>query len=65
MGTWISDHSSKIVICYKQKGRTIDVIKRFACLAVNPIEADHFAYHFNYNTIQYNTTQYNILFSIK
>ena len=25
-------------------GYTIDVIKQFACLAVNPITVDHFAY---------------------
>ena len=36
-----------IVICYKQKGYNIDVIKQFACLAVHPITVDYFAYHFN------------------
>ena len=42
-----SDHFSKIVIRYKRKGYNIDVIKHFACLAVNPITVDHFAYLFN------------------
>ena len=37
-----SDQFSKIVICYKQKGYNIDVIKQHACLAV-----DQFAYLFN------------------
>ena len=43
----LSDHFSKTVICYKRKGYTIDVIKQTACLAVNPIKVDHFAYLFN------------------
>ena len=42
-----SDHFSKIVICYKRKGYSIDVIKQSACLAVNPVGVDHFAYLFN------------------
>ena len=38
----ICDHFSKIVICYKQKGYRIDVLKLYACLAVNPITIDNF-----------------------
>ena len=32
-----SDHISKTVICYKQKGYTIYVIKQSACLVNNPM----------------------------
>ena len=42
-----SDQFSKIVICYKRKGYTINVIKQSACSAINPITVDHFAYLFN------------------
>ena len=42
-----SDQFSKIVVCYKQKGCTINVIKQFACLTADPITADYFAYLFN------------------
>ena len=38
-----SDHCIKILICYKQKGYNIAVIKQSACLADNPITADHLA----------------------
>ena len=41
------DHFSKTVICYKRKGYNTDVIKQSACLVVNPITVDHFAYLFN------------------
>ena len=37
----------KFVICYKRKGYNLDVIKQSACLAVNLITVDHFAYLFN------------------
>ena len=42
-----SDQFSKIVICYKWKGYNTDVIKQSACLVVDPIMVDHFAYPFN------------------
>ena len=42
-----SDNFCKIVICYKRKGYTIDVIKQSAGLVVNKITIDHFAYLFN------------------
>ena len=42
-----SDHLSKIAICYNRKGYSIDEIKQSACLAVNPVTVDYFAYLFN------------------
>ena len=42
-----SDHFSKIVIRYKQKGYNIDVIKQSACLLVNLVMVDYFACLFN------------------
>ena len=36
----------KIVVCYKQKWVIIDVIKQSACLAIDQITVDHFAYLF-------------------
>ena len=42
-----SDQFSNLVICYKQKGYNIDIIKQSAWLAVNPIIVDHFAHLFN------------------
>ena len=42
-----SDHFSTIAICYERKGYYIDVIKQSACLAVNKIMVDNFAYLFN------------------
>ena len=38
----LSDHFSKIVICYKRKGYNIDVMGRSACLAVSPVAVDRF-----------------------
>ena len=46
-----SDHFSKIVMCYKRKDYTVDVIKQSACLAVNPITVELFAYLFNCTTV--------------
>ena len=42
-----SDQFSKIAICYKRKGYNIDAIKQSACLAVDHIMVDHFAYLYN------------------
>ena len=42
-----SDHSNKIFISNKRKRYNIGVIKQSACLAVNSITIDHFAYLFN------------------
>ena len=42
-----SDHFSKTDICYTQMGSNIDLIKQTACLAVNLITVDRFAYLFN------------------
>ena len=42
-----SDQFSKIALCHKRIGYTIDVIKQTACLAVNPVTADHFVYLLN------------------
>ena len=40
-------HFCKSVICYNRKRYNTDVIKQSACLAVNPITVDQFAYLFN------------------
>ena len=38
---------SNIALGYKHKLYSIDAIKQSACLAVEPIAVDHFAYFFN------------------
>ena len=40
-------HFKKIIIRYKKIGYNIDVLKQTACLVVNPIKVDNFAYLFD------------------
>ena len=46
-----SDHFSIIYISYKRKEYNIDVIEQSACLAVNLITTDHFAYFLNCTSV--------------
>ena len=41
-------HFKKIIVRYKMIGYNIDVLRQIACLAVNPIKINSFAYLFNY-----------------
>ena len=42
---------NKINVRYKNIGYNIDVLRQTACLVVNPIKVNNFAYHFNCTTI--------------
>ena len=42
-----SYHFKKIVVCYKNIGYNINVMRQTACLVVNPIKVNSFAYLFN------------------
>ena len=44
-------HFKKIIIRYKMVGYNIDVLRQTACLVVNPIKVNSFAYLFNCTTI--------------
>ena len=44
-------HFKKIIIRYKKIGYNIDVLRQTACLIVNPIKVNSFAYLFNRTTI--------------
>ena len=41
----------KVIVCYKKIGYNIDVLRQTACLVVNPIKANSFAYLFNCTTL--------------
>ena len=41
----------KIIVCYKKIGYNIDVLRQTACLVVNPIKVNSFAYLFNCTTV--------------
>ena len=41
----------KIIVRYKKIGYNIDVLRQTACLVVNPIKANSFAYLFNCTTL--------------
>ena len=41
----------KIIVRYKKIGYNIDVLGQAACLVVNPIKVNCFAYLFNYTTL--------------
>ena len=41
----------KVVVRYKEIGYNIDVLRQTACLAVNPIKVNSFAYLFNCTTV--------------
>ena len=44
-------HFKKIIVRYKKIGDKIDVFRQTACLVVNPIKVNSFAYHFNCTTV--------------
>ena len=43
----MSYHFKKIIVRYKKIGYNIDVFRQTACLVVNPIKVNSFAYLFN------------------
>ena len=43
-------HFKKIIVRYKKIGYSIDVLRQTACLVVNPIKVNSFAYLFNCTT---------------
>ena len=63
MGTWCINsekilikndfpyHFKKIIVRYKNIGYSIDVSRQTACLVVNPIKVNSFAYLFNCTTV--------------
>ena len=44
-------HFKKIIVRYKKIGYYIDVLRPTACLVVNPIKVNSFAYLFNSTTV--------------
>ena len=44
-------HFKKIIVRYKKIGYNIDVWRQTACLAINPIKVNSFAYLFDYTTV--------------
>ena len=44
-------HFKKIIVPYKKIGYNINVMRQTACLIVNPIKANSFAYFFNCTTV--------------
>ena len=46
-----SYHFKKIIVLYKKNGYNIDVLRQTACLVVNPIKVNCFAYLFNCTTV--------------
>ena len=44
-------HFKKIIVHYKKIGCNIDVLRQTACLVVNPIKVNSFAYLFNCTTV--------------
>ena len=44
-------HVKKIIVRYKKIGYNIDVLRQTACLVVNPIKVNSFAYLFNCTTV--------------
>ena len=46
-----SYHFKKIIVRYKKIGYNINVLRQTACLVVNPIKVDSFAYLFNCTTV--------------
>ena len=46
-----SYHLKKIIVRYKKIGHSIDVLRQTACLVVNPIKVNSFAYLFNCSTV--------------
>ena len=46
-----SYHFKMIIVYYKKIGYNIDVLQQTACLVVNPIKVDNFAYLSNCTTL--------------
>ena len=44
-------HFKKIIVRYKKIGYNIDVLRQTACLVVNPVKVNSFAYLFNCTTV--------------
>ena len=44
-------YNYKIIVRYKKIGYNIDVLRQTACLVVNPIKVNSFAYLFNCTTV--------------
>ena len=44
-------HFKKIIVRYKKIGYNIDVLRQTACLVVNPIKVNSFAYLLNCTTV--------------
>ena len=44
-------HLKKIIVRYKKIGYNIDALRQRACLVVNPIKVNSFAYLFNCTTV--------------
>ena len=44
-------HFKKIIVPYKKIGYNVDVLRQTACLVVNPIKVNSFAYLFNCTTV--------------
>ena len=44
-------HFKKIIVRYKKFSYNIDVLRQTACLVVNPIKVNSFAYLFNCTTV--------------
>ena len=44
-------HFKKIIVHYKKIGYNVDDLQQRACLVVNPIKVDSFAYLFNCTTV--------------
>ena len=45
-------HFKKIIVRYKKIGYNIDVLRQTACLVVNPIKVNNFAYLFDCTTVR-------------
>ena len=45
-------HFKKIIVCYKEIGYNIDVLRQTACLVVNPVKVNGFAYLFYCTTVR-------------
>ena len=44
-------HFKKIIVCYKKIGYNIDFLRQTACLVVNPIKVNNYAYRFDCTTV--------------
>ena len=44
-------HFKKIIVRYKTIGYNVDVLRQTACLVVNPIKVNSYAYLFNCTTV--------------